>query len=131
MQQLPDGNYQFVGRKDRQIKSRGYRIELDEVEAALVSHPQLEEVAAYTVADEAGNQQIEAAVMVKSNATVSQAQLMRYAAERLPAYAVPRQIAIAAVFPRTGTGKIDRLALQSEALARCESLTDTASGKAV
>ena len=131
VQQLVDGNYQFVGRKDRQIKSRGYRIELDEVEAALVSHPQLEEVAAYTATDEAGNQQVEAAVMVKANATLSQAQLMRYAAERLPAYAVPRYIAIAAAFPRTGTGKIDRLALQSQALARSESPTDVASGKAV
>ena len=125
VQQQPDGNYQFVGRKDRQIKTRGYRIELDEVEAALVGHPHVEEAAAYAVPYEAGSHQIEAAVILKPNATLSEADLKHQAAARLPAYAVPQQIAIAATFPRTTSGKIDRRALQTAALARLQSFSET------
>ncbi|NEQ52235.1 MAG: amino acid adenylation domain-containing protein [Leptolyngbya sp. SIO3F4] len=118
VQQLPDSNYQFVGRKDRQIKTRGYRIELDEVEAALVGHPLVEEAAAYGVPLEAGSHQVEAAVILKSESSLSEAELLGYVAERLPAYAVPKEIAIALTFPRTGTGKIDRRALQQQAEKR-------------
>lgn len=115
VQQQPDGNYQFVGRKDRQIKTRGYRVELDEVEAALVGHPQVEEAAAYAVPVEASGHQVEAAVILKAEAALSEAELLRYVGERLPGYAVPRRVAIATTFPRTGTGKIDRRALQQQA----------------
>ena len=125
VQQQPDGNYQFIGRKDRQIKTRGYRIELDEVEAALIAHPQVEEAAAYAVPYEVGSHQIEAAVILKPNAALSAADLKQQAAERLPAYAVPQTIAIAATFPRTGTGKIDRRALREAAIARLQSNTTT------
>ncbi|MFG6094640.1 amino acid adenylation domain-containing protein [Leptothoe sp. ISB3NOV94-8A] len=118
VQQLPDGNYQFVGRKDRQIKTRGYRIELDEVEAVLVGHPDVEEAAAYAVSAEAGSYQVEAVVILKAEATLSDGELLNYVGERLPGYAVPRRIAIATAFPRTGTGKIDRRALQQQAERR-------------
>lgn len=115
VQQRPDGNYQFVGRKDRQIKARGYRIELDEVEAALVGHPHVEEAAAYGVAAEAGSHQVEAAVILNGVANLSEVDLLNYVGERLPTYAVPKRIEIATTFPRTGTGKIDRKALQQQA----------------
>lgn len=118
VQKLPDGNYQFVGRKDRQIKTRGYRIELDEVEAALVGHPHVEEAAAYGVPAEAGSHQVEAVVILKAEASLSSDELLNYVGERLPAYAVPKEVAIATVFPRTGTGKIDRRALQQQAEKR-------------
>lgn len=118
VQQLPDGNYQFVGRKDRQIKTRGYRIELDEVEAALIAHPQVEEAAAYAVSSEAGSRQVEATVILKPEATLNDSELLRYVGERLPAYAVPKDVAISTSFPRTGTGKIDRRALQQQAEKR-------------
>ena len=115
VQRLPDGNYQFVGRKDRQIKMRGYRIELDEVEAVLIAHPHVEEAAAYGVPAEIGGHQVAAAVILKPEASLSEAELLRYVGERLPAYAVPKGVAIATTFPRTGTGKIDRRALQQQA----------------
>ena len=110
-----DGQYHFVGRKDRQVKTRGYRIELDEVEAALVAHTQVEEAAAYTVPTHEGSHQVAAAVILKSDDSLSQADLLRFAAEKLPAYAVPQQLEIVTSFPRTGTGKIDRRALQAAA----------------
>ncbi|MEM7065587.1 MAG: amino acid adenylation domain-containing protein [Cyanobacteria bacterium P01_B01_bin.77] len=118
VQQLADGNYQFVGRKDRQIKTRGYRVELDEVEAALVGHPQVEEAAVYGVPVESGGHQVEAAVILKPEGALSEGDLLRYVGERLPAYAVPKRVEIAITFPRTGTGKIDRRALQQQAEKR-------------
>lgn len=122
--QQPDNQYRFVGRKDRQIKTRGYRVELDEVEAALVSHPQVEEAATYAIMADTGSYNIAAAVIVKPDAnsqdTIDQpaiaATLKRYAAKRLPSYALPQQIVVLQAFPRTGTGKIDRRALQEKAM---------------
>ena len=125
VQQLPDGNYQFVGRKDRQIKTRGYRIELDEVEAALVGHPQVEEAAAYGVPLVGGSQQIEAAVILKPDGGLDEAELKRQVAERLPAYAVPERVAIAPSFPRTTSGKIDRRTLQTQAIARLQAAAES------
>ena len=112
-----DGNYRFLGRKDRQIKTRGYRVELDEIEAALVSHVQVEEVGVFPVLNEEGTQHIEAAVTLKGEMGVTGAELIRYAATRLPGYGVPLKIAIRKELPRTTTGKIDRRALQQQALS--------------
>ena len=131
VQQRPDGNYQFIGRKDRQIKTRGYRIELDEVEAALVELPQVEAAAAYAVPYEAGSHQIEAAVIPKPDVTLAEADLKRQLGERLPAYAIPQKIAIAATFPRTSSGKIDRRTLQLQAMARIPSTTSNLPSSAI
>ena len=114
--QQQDGQYRFLGRKDRQIKTRGYRVELDAVEAALVSHPLVEEAATYAVPYEVGSYQIEASVILKPDVSLSEAEIKRYVAERLPAYAVPQRVSISVEFPRTGTGKIDRRALQKVAI---------------
>ncbi|MEM1168639.1 MAG: amino acid adenylation domain-containing protein [Cyanobacteria bacterium P01_H01_bin.35] len=114
VQLQPDGNYSFLGRKDRQIKTRGYRVELDEIEAVLVSHPQVEEAGAFSVPDNEGNH-IEAAVTLKEEKEVSADELIRYAAKYLPKYGVPLKISIREQLPRTTTGKIDRRALQKEA----------------
>ena len=119
VQQQSDGMYRFVGRKDRQIKTRGYRVELDEVEATLVAHPQVEEAATYAVQGIEDTVQISASVILKTNVVLDEAALKRYLAEKLPAYAVPEQVAIAQTFPRTGTGKIDRKALQKITVGAC------------
>ena len=115
VQQQSDGNYRFMGRKDRQIKTRGYRVELDAVEAALVAHPNVEEAATYAVPNEEGSYQIWASVILRADAGLSEADIKRYVAERMPSYAVPQQIRVLGDFPRTATGKIDRRALQREA----------------
>lgn len=112
VQQQSDGEYRFIGRKDRQVKIRGYRVELDEVEATLVGHSQVEEAATYPVSFEPGRYEIEAAIILRADACLEEAEIKRYVAERLPAYAVPQRVVIASEFPRTGTGKIDRKALQ-------------------
>ena len=52
--ELPDGNYKFLGRRDRMIKKRGYRIELGEIEAALYRHPAIKEAAVLAFPDDEG-----------------------------------------------------------------------------
>ena len=110
-----DGDYDFLGRKDRQVKTRGYRVELDEVEAALVAHEQVEEAAVFAVADSEGTNQIRAAVIAKPDAELTTNNLIKHAAARLPWYAVPVRIEVMENFPRTTSGKIDRRALAEQA----------------
>jgi len=113
----PDGNLDFLGRKDRQVKTRGFRVELDEIEVALLSHSAVDEAAAYAVPDGLGSNLIECTVTARAGMTVSEDELAAYLSRRLPPYAIPARIAIASDFPRTSTGKIDRRALQSLAAA--------------
>jgi amino acid adenylation domain-containing protein len=113
VQLMPDGNYRYRGRKDRQIKTRGYRVELDEVETTLLSHPLVQEAAVYTVPDGQGSNLIEAAVIPRTPGNLSEAQILEHLNGRLPSYAVPVKIHLMSDFPRTSTGKINRRELQA------------------
>ncbi|MGB0388054.1 MAG: amino acid adenylation domain-containing protein [Ardenticatenaceae bacterium] len=132
VQLLPDGNFKFLGRKDRQIKIRGHRVELDEIEVALQSHQQVQEAAVYPVPDGQTSQQIEAVVTLKQAPTskcgdtsaqigvgeaLSSADLRRHISKQLPWYAIPTKIAIVEELPRTSTDKINRRELQAQASA--------------
>ncbi len=111
------GDYRYLGRKDRQIKTRGYRVELDEVEVALLSHPGVEEAAAYPVPDGQGSNLIEASVILKDRAILVD-DIVAHVAGRLPPYALPARIDLLEDFPRTSTGKINRRELQARAAER-------------
>lgn len=114
----PDGRFELLGRKDRMVKTRGHRVELDEVEVALGSHVAVEQAVVYTVPDGEGSHQIEAAVTLHTGTgrdLPDSADLIRYAAGLLPRYAVPRVLRIVDEVPRTSTGKADRLALAEQA----------------
>lgn len=113
-----DGLLSLAGRKDRQIKTRGYRVELDEVEAALLSHPSIREAAVYPVPDGQGSLEIEAAVTIEDD--IGSAELNHHLSSLLPRYAIPRSIRLLEAVPRTSTGKIDRQALQSTTTAHGE-----------
>lgn len=117
------GNYRYLGRKDRQIKTRGYRVELDEIEVALLSHSGVEEAAAYPVPDGDGSNLIEAAIIAKEGQLIEEADLVEHIGKRLPPYAIPVHIDILTSFPRTSTGKINRRELQAQAVARFENRT--------
>lgn len=121
VQKLPDGNYKFLGRKDRQIKTRGYRVELDEVEAALLSHSVIHEAAAYPIPDVEGSNLIEAAVILIEGESIGEDDIIKHLSGRLPSYAIPSKIIISDDFPRTSTGKINRRELQERALKRINS----------
>ena len=115
VQQLPDGNFRYFGRKDRQVKTRGYRVELDEVEVALLSHDNVKEAAVYTISDGNGSNLIEAAVIPNEGAELTHSLLAKHVGEKLPPYGVPIKIHVMADFPRTSTGKINRRELQAMA----------------
>jgi amino acid adenylation domain-containing protein len=111
-----DGDYDFLGRRDHQIKSRGYRIELGEVEAALHADPRLETAVAVAVPHEEWGTAVIAYVVPK-DASVTETEIKRWAAGRLPRYMVPARVEIRDDLPRTSTGKIDRRLVAEEASA--------------
>jgi amino acid adenylation domain-containing protein len=116
VQMNEEGDYLYIGRKDRQVKTRGYRVELDEIEIALSSHEKVEEAAAFAAPDAEGSSMICAGVTRKENCEISESELSAYLKAKLPWYAVPQQIQIHDVFIRTATGKIDRKALRDRTL---------------
>ena len=109
-----DGVLEFLGRRDRQIKARGFRIELDEIEAVLGRHPGIEEAAAFSVPDGEGSRRVLAAAIAGSAADNLADDVARFLREKLPAYAVPEDVHFRTSFPRTTSGKIDRRALAHE-----------------
>ena len=121
-----DGLLSFLGRKDRMVKTRGHRVELDEVEGALASHPAVLEAAAFTAPDGVGSQSILAAVtpVLDASEPATPATLKAHARAKLPPYAVPRDIEILSEFPRTTSGKIDRRALRHAATSQHSEPTD-------
>lgn len=109
---LPDGNFQYVGRRDKMIKSRGYRIELGEIEAALYSHPEVKEAAAVALADERIGARI-VAYIVSTNGLQAR-ELENHCKERLPRYMMPEKFEFRPQLPKTSTGKIDKVSLEKE-----------------
>lgn len=111
-----EGNYLFVGRKDHMIKTRGYRVELGEIEAVMLAHPAVHEAVALAVPDDEIGNTIRAVVTLSDSRSLAAPELKRHCAEKLPAYMIPEQIQFRDSLPRTGNGKIDRQRLQREML---------------
>ncbi|WP_051791530.1 non-ribosomal peptide synthetase [Amycolatopsis jejuensis] len=101
----PDGNLEFLGRADYQVKIRGHRIELGEVEAALQAHPGVNRATAVLTADH------RLGAVVSGPQPPDEKALRAFAATLLPSVMVPDRIANLGEFPLTGNGKIDRRAL--------------------
>lgn len=106
------GIYRFIGRRDNQIKSRGYRIELGDIEAALSAHPAVLEVVVVAIPDEMVSNRIVGFASVSEELTDSD--LLRFCADRVPNYMVPESMNIRSELPKTSTGKVDRRALSEE-----------------
>lgn len=112
-----EGNYLFIGRRDHMIKTRGYRVELGEIEAVMVSHPEVDEAVAFPIPDEAIGNTIWAAVTLTDGSSLEANALKRHCATKLPAYMIPEKIRFEAALPRTANGKIDRRRIQDESVA--------------
>jgi amino acid adenylation domain-containing protein len=102
------GNYIFVGRKDHMIKSRGYRIELAEIEIVLNNHPNVSQAVVITVPEELIGNRIIAYISLKEGVNVSAEEIAAYCHTLLPRYMVPEEILIIDKLSRTTTGKADR-----------------------
>ncbi len=108
---MPDGNIEFLGRADNQIKFRGYRIELGEIEVALGNHPAVREVVVMLRGEEPERQRLVAWLTFHEGQSATVSALRAWLEERLPEYMVPAVFVILDRMPLTTNGKIDRRAL--------------------
>ncbi len=106
----PDGNIEFLGRIDYQVKLRGFRIELGEIEAVLIKHPAVREVVVLA-REEASGKQLVAYVVPHQDQTPTTIELRNYLKERLPEYMLPAVFMLLDALPLTPNGKVDRRAL--------------------
>jgi acyl-CoA synthetase (AMP-forming)/AMP-acid ligase II len=106
-----DGCYWLQGRRDRMIKSRGYRIELDEVESVLYTHPEISEAAVVAVPDEMIGNRIRAFVARVDGSHLEAAALRDHCLQKLPRYMIPETFEFLGSLPKTSTGKVDRVLL--------------------
>jgi len=108
---LPDGDIQYVGRLDHQVKLRGFRIELGEIETGLRQHPAVREAIVLAREDVAGDRRLVGYVVAESAPGDLVGELRALLRARLPEYMVPTALVVLEAFPRTPNGKIDRAAL--------------------
>jgi amino acid adenylation domain-containing protein len=111
---MSDGNYEFLGRRDHMIKTRGFRVELGEIESALAAHPDVLEAVAIPLPDPAIGNRIVASVVLRSGRHLEAAELRAHCSQLVPIYMVPEQIEVRAEMARTSTGKADRQALRQQ-----------------
>jgi acyl carrier protein len=115
---LADGNIEFIGRADGQVKVRGYRIELGEIEAVLNEHRLVKRSVVVARNDECGIKRLLGYVVGEEG--MKGAELRRHARERLPEYMVPEAIVVLEELPLTANGKIDRKRLLLGPSATCD-----------
>ncbi len=108
---LPDGNLEYLGRKDRQLKFMGYRIEAGEVEHALLSIPQVKDTAVDLVESRLNEGVLELAAFLESDEDIDIALIFSEMKKRLPNYMIPKRFIRVAKLPRCERGKIKRGAL--------------------
>lgn len=124
VKRLPGGNIEFIGRIDHQVKIRGHRIELEEIESALAQHDDVRQCAACVWKDRRGENRLIAYVVGSGTEALDRAELRRYLLGILPEYMVPWAFIELSTLPMTASGKLDRKALPSpgedETTGQCE-----------
>lgn len=104
---LPDGNIHFIGRRDNQVKVRGYRIELEEIEAAMSKHPKVQAAVAFCSRPPEGPAVITAFAQTAEQEPDAR-ELADFLSSHLPHYMIPHQFYFLPVFPLNENGKVDR-----------------------
>ncbi|HET6230713.1 MAG TPA: amino acid adenylation domain-containing protein [Longimicrobiaceae bacterium] len=107
---LPNGEVEMLGRADAQVKVRGFRVELGEVEAALARHPSVRDAAA-ALRETAAGRTVLVGYVVAAGEPPTAAELRRHMGEQLPDYMVPAAFVLLDAMPVTANGKVDRRAL--------------------
>lgn len=115
---LSDGQIEYLGRTDTQVKVRGYRIELGEIEIALQSFPGITQAAVTVREDQPGDKRLIA--YYAGNAGLSHTEIRKHLAARLPGYMMPSSLVRMEALPRTPSGKVDRRALPEPDSSRPE-----------
>lgn len=109
--QLDDGNIQNLGRQDNQVKLRGFRIELDEIQTALLQHSGLKHAVALVIESVQGNKQLVAYLVGQEGKVPGVFELRTFLSRSLPEYMIPHAFVFLEKFPHTNSGKLDRKAL--------------------
>jgi amino acid adenylation domain-containing protein len=107
---LPDGNIEYRGRRDSQVKVRGFRVELEEIELQLATHPQVHQAVVVARDDERDEKQLIAYVIADGEAPFSN-ELRVHLRRKLPDHMIPRAFILLDKLPLTVSGKVNRLAL--------------------
>ncbi len=113
---LPDGTLEVLGRVDFQVKLRGMRVELGEIESLLEKHPSIKETVISAIDDQQGDKRLVAYIVYHSSAQqIPQSELTRelrgFLEDKLPDYMVPSTFVVLEALPLTPNGKLDRLSL--------------------
>lgn len=113
---MPNGEIEYLGRTDNQVKIRGIRVELGEIEGVLASQPKVRD-AVVVLTDRSGQQGLTAYIEIRSGQRLDADELRRFMRSRLPEYMVPSEYLVVDAFPLLPSGKVDRrlLALQMSA----------------
>ncbi|MDX6669349.1 MAG: hypothetical protein QOK04_2729, partial [Solirubrobacteraceae bacterium] len=109
--ELEDGDLEYVGRMDRQVQIRGYRVELGEIESTLGSHSGVADAAVVADADSGGDLSLTAYVVPRTDGGVDEAELRELLHRRLPSYMGCARYCFLSDLPLTPHGKVDRTAL--------------------
>ena len=109
-----DGNYVFSGRKDHMIKSRGYRIEIGEIETVLCSHPEIRKAVVIPIPDELIGNRLLAVVEPLAMDKLTRDDVLKFCMAQLPKYMVPETVQFRECLPMTSSGKVDRKKLSEQ-----------------
>lgn len=107
-----DGTLEYLGRIDYQIKLRGFRVELEEIEVILSHHQEVQQAVVLVTEDKTGVQRLAACIVPVHGQTPSQDALRAFLREALPDYMIPSTFLFQTSFPLTSHGKVDREALR-------------------
>ncbi len=116
----PDGNIEFLGRTDDQVKLRGFRIELGEIEWVLTQHPGVRDSVVVARENAAGDKQLVAYIVPMNGEDVGIHELRSFLQEKLSAYMVPSAFVFLDSLPLTPNGKVNRRALPEPDQAKSE-----------
>ncbi|HYG09796.1 MAG TPA: non-ribosomal peptide synthetase, partial [Pyrinomonadaceae bacterium] len=108
---LPDGNIEFLGRLDHQVKVRGFRIELGEIETALRNHAAVREAVVLVNEQQTGDARLSAYVVAAPESSPTPDEFRSHLKKALPEYMIPSSFVMLETLPLTPNGKIDRKAL--------------------
>lgn len=108
----PDDDIQYLGRLDQQVKIRGHRVELGEIEAVLGTHPSVSACAAIAQQDQTGEKSLTAFVVLRDGMELPTNTLREWLGEKLPGYMIPSRCVALDALPLTPNGKTDRKALE-------------------
>jgi amino acid adenylation domain-containing protein len=108
---LPEGEIEFLGRRDTQVKVLGHRIELGEIECALSTHAAVQACVAKVSAARTDQKCLVAYIVPRPGSEIEPGEIRELLASKLPAYMVPRHVMVLGALPLTPNGKVDRAAL--------------------